>query len=43
MGLSLYYIPRSQITPPGAKHLDFIQTAKIGPWNCGTLEDPESN
>ena len=43
MGLSLYYIPRSQITPPGAKHLDFIQTAKIGLWNCGTLEDPESN
>ena len=35
MGLSLYYIPRSQITPPGAKHRDFIQTAKVDLWNWG--------
>ena len=29
MGLSFYYIPKPQITPPGVKHLYTIQTATI--------------
>ena len=29
MGLSFYYIPKSQIIPPGVTHLYSIQTATI--------------